>query len=99
MCMGGLITMGESHHIQATSHVNLVCSPPQVIHGVVYGHRVVLLKVVSGDEDLFAIIGCERRGFRVVLVMEDVSKEMVFQLRDEVLVRMLLISNINHGNR
>ena len=84
----GWITVGESHHIQATSHVNLVRSPPQVIHGVVYGHRVVLLKVVSGDEDLFAIVGCERRGFRIVLAMEDASEEMVFQLRDEVLVRI-----------
>jgi len=78
--------MRERHHVWTASHVDLVCLSTEVVRGVIDGHRVSLLKAVAVDVDFVTFSTCEVGRFRIVLLVEDSSEEVICQLWNKVLM-------------
>jgi len=78
--------MRQGHHIWATLQVDLIAASSEVICCVVHRHRVPSFKALADDVNPVTIVIREHRGFWVILVAQNASEEVVFQLRNKVLV-------------
>ena len=78
----------EGHHVWTSSHVDFISMSPKVVGGVIHGHCKPLLKAVSVDENLIALLISELRRFGIILLVEDSGKEVVRELWNEILVRV-----------
>ena len=73
-----------------TSYVDLVCPPLEIVCCVIDGYCVLLLKMVAMDVDFVMFGICETGRFGIILLVEDLSKEVVHQLWNEVLISKLI---------
>ena len=61
----------------------------EVVCGIVYGHCIPLLEAIARYVDLAVVVRCEGGRLLLVLAAKDVSKKVVFEVRDEVLLWLL----------
>ena len=57
----------------------------EIICCVVDAHSALLFKVILGNVEFVAVVICECGWVRVILLVEDAGKEVVFEFWNEVL--------------
>lgn len=82
----GRVIMGESHHVRAALHVDLISPSPEVVCCVVHCHREPLFEALANYEDLVKFVIYECGVFWVVLTMQNASEEVMLQARNKILV-------------
>ena len=75
----------EHHHVWTTFHIDLVLPSPEVVAGVIHGHRVPLFEAVTRDEHFVAVVLCKRWRFFIILMVKDPSKKVVLEVQNKVL--------------
>ena len=75
----------ECHHIWTAFHVDLVLSVMEIVSGVIHSHCVLLLKAITRNEHLAAVVLCEGGRLLLILTVKDASEKVVLEVWDEVL--------------
>lgn len=70
--------MRQGHHIRMTLQVDLIAALLDIVCCVVHRHCVPLFEVLASNVNLIMIMIHEHGQFRVVLVAQNASEEVVF---------------------